>query len=109
VRRREERKAEGVLELERARVRWFLSTDINDLPYTPVVGGKTTHRSIRVDGADLEFSEDLLDLHTRVYEDVLAGHGLGIDDARPAIELAHRIRTAPIETGTLARTSGVGA
>jgi UDP-N-acetyl-2-amino-2-deoxyglucuronate dehydrogenase len=107
--RREASKAEGVLELERARVRWFLSTDITDLPFTPVVGGKTTHRSIRVDGADVEFSEDSLDLHTRVYQEVLAGRGLGIDDARPAIELAHRIRTAPIETWTLARASGAGA
>ncbi len=49
----------------------------------PVLGGKTTFRSIRVDGADVEFSEGFIDLHTRVYEDVLAGRGFGIDDARP--------------------------
>jgi UDP-N-acetyl-2-amino-2-deoxyglucuronate dehydrogenase len=35
-------------------------------------------------------------LHTRVYQETLAGKGFGIDDARPSIELVHRIRTAPI-------------
>jgi UDP-N-acetyl-2-amino-2-deoxyglucuronate dehydrogenase len=31
-----------------------------------------------------------------VYEDVLAGKGFGIDDARPSVELAHRLRTATV-------------
>jgi UDP-N-acetyl-2-amino-2-deoxyglucuronate dehydrogenase len=31
-----------------------------------------------------------------VYEEVLAGRGFGIDDARPSIELTHQIRHAPI-------------
>ena len=57
---------------------------------------KTTFRSITVDGEELEFSEGFTDLHTRVYEEVLAGRGFGIADARPSIELSHRIRHAPI-------------
>ena len=48
---------------------------------------KTTFRSITVDGEELEFSEGFTDLHTRVYEEVLAGRGFGIDEARPSIEL----------------------
>ena len=56
---------------------------------------KTTFRSITVDGREVEFSEGFTDLHTRVYEDVLAGRGFGIDDSRPSIELTHRIRTTP--------------
>ena len=97
VLRREPTKASGVLELKRARVQWQLSTDITDLPFTPTDGGKTTHRSIRVDGAEVEFSEGFVDLHTKVYQGVLDGVGFGIDDARPAIELAHRIRSAPVQ------------
>jgi UDP-N-acetyl-2-amino-2-deoxyglucuronate dehydrogenase len=85
----------GFLQLERARVRWFLSTDIADLPFVPEPGVKTTLRSITVDGAEAEFSDGFTDLHTRVYEEVLAGRGFGIDDSRPAIELSHRIRTQP--------------
>lgn len=86
----------GMIELERARVRWFLSVDAHDLPYPVVPGGKTTYRSITVDGKEIEFSEGFTDLHTRVYEETLAGRGFQIADARPSIELTHRIRTTAI-------------
>ena len=89
---REAHRVGGYLELERARVRWFLSTDLADLPFNAEPGTKTTHRSITVDGAEVEFSDGFTDLHTRVYEEVLAGRGFGIDEGRPAIELSHRIR-----------------
>ena len=89
----EPRRIAGYLELERARVRWFLSTEATDLPFEPQPGTKTTHRSITVDDSEVEFSEGFTDLHTRVYEEVLAGRGFGIDDSRPSIELSHRIRT----------------
>jgi UDP-N-acetyl-2-amino-2-deoxyglucuronate dehydrogenase len=84
----------GFIELENARVRWFLSVDVNDLPFPAKPGEKTTFRSITVEGKEVEFSEGFADLHTRVYEETLAGHGFGISDARPSIELTHRIRTS---------------
>lgn len=86
----------GRLELERARVTWFLSVDRNDLPSATVAANKTTFRSITVDGREVEFSEGFTDLHTRVYEEVLAGRGFGVDEVRPSIELAHAIRHAEI-------------
>lgn len=86
-------RAGGIMELERARVRWYLSTDRNDLPFVPEPGKKTTFRTITVDGKEVEFSEGFTDLHTRVYQETMAGRGFGIDDARPSIELVHRIRT----------------
>jgi UDP-N-acetyl-2-amino-2-deoxyglucuronate dehydrogenase len=86
----------GFIELERARVKWFLSVDKNDLPNSAKSGGKTTYRSITVDGKEIEFSEGFTDLHTGVYEETLAGRGFGIKDARPSIELTHAIRTAEI-------------
>jgi UDP-N-acetyl-2-amino-2-deoxyglucuronate dehydrogenase len=86
----------GFIELERARVQWLLSTRTGDLPFKPEPGVKTTFRSITVDGQELEFSEGFNDLHTRVYEGVLAGRGFRIPDARPSIELTHRIRHAEI-------------
>ncbi|MGH9371977.1 MAG: Gfo/Idh/MocA family oxidoreductase [Vicinamibacterales bacterium] len=86
----------GVLHLERASVRWFLSTDAVDLPFAAEPGGRMTFRSITVDGDELEFSEGFTGLHTRTYEEVLAGRGFGIADARPSIELTHRIRETPI-------------
>jgi UDP-N-acetyl-2-amino-2-deoxyglucuronate dehydrogenase len=96
---RDNRRAAGLLELERADVRWFLSTDAADLPFASQPGVRTTHRSITVDGDEIEFSEGFADLHTLVYEETLAGRGFGLDDARPAIELTHTIRNAPV-TGT---------
>src|SRR4051812_39880425 len=95
VHMRDQRRVAGYLELERATVRWFLSADSADLPFAPEPGARTTFRSITVDGHEVEFSEGFTDLHTRVYEEVLAGRGFGIDDGRPAIELSHRIRETP--------------
>jgi UDP-N-acetyl-2-amino-2-deoxyglucuronate dehydrogenase len=88
----------GTLHLERARVRWFLSVDPHDLPFAPEPGRALTHRSLSVDGQEIEMSEGFGDLHTRVYEETLAGRGFGIDAARPSVELAHRIRTTPVTT-----------
>ncbi len=86
----------GFIELERAHVRWYLSVDHHDLPFPVEPGKNTTYRSITVDGQEIEFSGGFTDLHTRVYEETLAGRGFSIQDARPSIELTHRIRTAPI-------------
>jgi UDP-N-acetyl-2-amino-2-deoxyglucuronate dehydrogenase len=86
----------GYIDLENARVRWFLSVDVNDLPGSTRQKGKTTFRSITVDGQEVEFSEGFTDLHTRVYEETLAGRGFGIQDARPSIGLTYRIRTSEI-------------
>jgi UDP-N-acetyl-2-amino-2-deoxyglucuronate dehydrogenase len=84
--------ASGFLELERARVRWFMSIDAKTLP--SAANGKRTFRSITVDGQEVEFSEGFTDLHTETYRDVLAGGGFGLNDARPAVELVHRLRHA---------------
>jgi UDP-N-acetyl-2-amino-2-deoxyglucuronate dehydrogenase len=92
----EEQRAAGRLELQRADVEWFLSADPADLPFVPEPGQRTTFRSIEVDGQEVEFTEGFTDLHTRIYEEVLAGRGFGIDEARPSIELAYRIRTSKV-------------
>jgi UDP-N-acetyl-2-amino-2-deoxyglucuronate dehydrogenase len=98
-----DRRMAGYVELENARVRWFLSVDVADLPPEAVLQQRTTYRSITIDGQEFEFTDGFTDLHTRVYENVLAGNGFGIDVVRPAIELVHRIRTAPVvTTGDLA-------
>jgi UDP-N-acetyl-2-amino-2-deoxyglucuronate dehydrogenase len=86
----------GSLDLENAHVRWYLSINPGDLPFSVTPGGRSTFRSITIDGKEVEFTEGFTDLHTRVYRETLAGRGFGIDDARPSIELVHRIRTAPI-------------
>ncbi|MBB4222586.1 Gfo/Idh/MocA family protein [Variovorax guangxiensis] len=90
-----ESKAAGFLEYERARVRWFLSIDADDLP-PEVKGKKTTYRSITVNGGELEFSEGFTDLHTTSYREILAGRGYGLQDARQAVEVVQAIRSARV-------------
>ena len=93
-------KSAGYLEYERARVRWFLSIDANDLP-AEVQGKKTTYRNIDISGEQLEFSEGFTDLHTTSYGEILAGRGYGLADARPCIETVNVIRTAQVVNGEL--------
>ena len=87
-------KTGGFLELEKARVKWFLSIDRNDLPQSCKEKNKTTFRSLTVDNTEIEFSGGFTDLHTVVYKHILEGKGYGIDDARASIQLAHDIRHA---------------
>ena len=87
-------KAAGYLELERARIRWFLSLDFKDLPESLKAAGKRTFRSIIVDGKEIEFSEGFSDLHTLSYRGILAGNGFGLEDSRQSVETAYIIRNA---------------
>ncbi len=87
-------KVAGFLELENARVRWFLSLDQNDLPSSAVEKGQQTFRSIIVDGKEIEYSEGFTDLHTLSYREILAGRGFGLRDSSQSVEIAYSIRNA---------------
>jgi len=87
-------KAAGFLELENARVRWFLSIDSNDLPESARESGKRTYRSISVEGEEIEFSEGFGELHTTSYREILAGKGFGLSDARQSVITAFTIRNS---------------
>lgn len=89
-----ETKVSGYLEYELARVHWFLSTDIDDVPKEVREKGQRTFRSITCDGDEIEFSGGFTDLHTRSYEEILAGRGFGLEENRVAIETVAQIRGA---------------
>lgn len=86
-------KAGGYLEYEKARVRWFLSIDANDLPES-VKGKQPTYRSIDIEGDEIEFSGGFTDLHTVSYQEILAGRGYGLKDARFSVKTVEHIRHA---------------
>ncbi len=88
----------GYLELEKARIKWYLSIDKKDLPQSAVKAGKPSYRSLTMNGEEVEFSGGFTDLHTVVYKKILEGKGYGLKDARPSIDIVHRIREA-IPTG----------
>ena len=91
-------KASGLLQLENANIRWYLSIDKNDLPIEATSNDLSTYRSISVDGHEFEFSGGFTDLHTESYKSILKGKGFGLDDARNSIEIAHLIRNQAITT-----------
>ena len=93
---RDEKTASGYLEYERARVRWFLSIDANNLPANAVKGEKLTYRSITIENEELEFSGGFTDLHTQSYQRILDGKGYGVEENRAAIETVEVIRVAPL-------------
>ncbi len=93
---KEKDRMSGFVDLERARVNWFLSVNEDDLPVPIKPGDPLTYRSITIDGEEVEFSSGFTDLHTRVYEKTLQGEGFGIEDAKASIDLTYQIRQAEV-------------
>jgi len=93
----EDRRMSGCLQLEQARVRWFLSIDGNDLPDKVKMEGDYAYRSLTLNGEEFDLSAGFTDLHTKVYEETLAGRGLGIEAARPSVQLVYDIRHSDVE------------
>ncbi len=90
----DQQRAAGYLTLEKARVRWLLSIDFDDLPGDVKKRGQRTFRSITVDGEEIEFSDGFTDLHTKTYKNILAGKGHGLEEARRSIETVYTIRNS---------------
>lgn len=73
----------GKLYMDRAMVRWFLSTETdNNIDYD---------RSMCVDGKPVDFTFGFGDLHTEAYRAIMDGNGPMISDVRPSIDLAGKL------------------
>ena len=93
-----ETKAGGYLEYDKAKVKWFLSIDANDLPKAATEKNQRTYRSITVDGNEIEFSGGFMDLHTISYDEIIKGNGFGLEDARHCITTVDAIRRMTPQT-----------
>ncbi len=87
-------RSSGFLQLEKARVKWFLSINYNTIAEAVKNNGMRTFRSITVEGKEIEFSSGFTDLHTLSYQAILEGKGFGLREAARAVEIAHTIRNA---------------
>lgn len=85
-------RAAGYFQLEKARVRWFLSINADTLPDAVKERGGRTYRSLTMEGQEIEFSDGFTELHTHSYQHILDGHGFGLEEARNSIEIVHDIR-----------------
>ena len=90
-------RAAGVLDLPRAEVQWFLSTDWRTLPQEVSAQGQRTFRAMEVDGKTVDFSQGFNNLHTISYREILQGGGFGLEENRPAITLCHQIRHQAVQ------------
>lgn len=84
----------GYFELEKARVRYFLSINADHLPENAVQGEKRTYRTIMIDGEEFEFSEGFTELHTKSYQHILNGDGFRISEAKRCIQIVSDIRNS---------------
>lgn len=85
-------RAAGYFELEKARVRWFLSINPDTLPEAVKAKGGRTYRSLTMEEQEIEFSDGFTELHTHSYQGILDGNGFGLEEARKSIEIVHDIR-----------------
>ncbi len=87
----------GLLGFKKARVRYFLSINYDNIPAEIKAAGKRTYRSFDNNGEVIEFSEGFTDLHTESYRHILSGNGFPISEAKKAIEIVYNIRnTKPV-------------
>lgn len=84
------RSSSGTLLLKNAEVKYSLSVEREDLPWSEW----KPFRSIMVDGSEVEFSEGFTELHNVSYEHITNKQGFTLDDVEPAIKLIESIRTA---------------
>jgi len=87
-------KAAGFLEFEKARVRWFLSIDYNDVPNEIKKTGQRTYRSITINDSEIEFSGGFNNLHIVSYQKILSGEGFRLEEARQSINTVFHIRNS---------------
>lgn len=91
VAERSEQTVRGELTFTNADVEWFLSIDSANLPPDAVYGEKATYRKIVVGDLELEFSTGFTDLHTKSYEEIIAGRGFSLCQNKSAIQIAQKI------------------
>jgi len=87
-----DQKAGGLLKLENANIRWFLSIDYDDIPEAIRKTGKRTYRSLLMGDQEIEFSDGFTDLHSEMYREIIAGRGFGLMDAKQSINIVYHIR-----------------
>jgi UDP-N-acetyl-2-amino-2-deoxyglucuronate dehydrogenase len=85
-------RAAGYLEFSKAKVRWFLSINVDTIPQEIQAQGKRTYRSMNIEGEEIEFSDGFTDLHTTSYQNIMDGKGFGLQEAYPSIRIVQEIR-----------------
>ena len=67
-------------EMQEITLGWFLSTEQADLWLITKSSESTSYRALTLDGEPIDFSDGFTDLHTKSYEEILAGRGFSLSD-----------------------------
>lgn len=86
----------GVLELESARVCFFLSVNPSHLP----AGHSGACRRFSVDGDMFDFSTGFADLHERSYHEIMEGRGFSLEDTVEAVATVEAARSVEVSPFT---------
>ena len=74
----------------------LLSTSANYVPEHLRAQGHRAYRALKFGEEEFDFSTGFDDLHTRAYQEILAGNGFGVEDARASVELVYKLRTCDL-------------
>ncbi len=83
--------AAGILFLEKAEVKWFLSINADHLE-----GDQKVFRGIEIENEKLDFTTGFNNLHIESYKQIIAEKGFYTSEVKESIDLIHKIRKAKI-------------
>ncbi len=95
-------KSSGFIEYEKAKVKWFLSIDKNDLPQS-LKSETRVFRSIKINNNELDFSEGFTDLHTTSYKSIIEGTGFDLNEVKNCTDIVNHIRNSNIDKAELSK------
>jgi len=87
-------RAAGYLELENARVKWFLGINHDLIPQYVKETGQRTFRSLIIEDEEFKFNDGFERLHIQSYEEILKDKGYRINEIFKTISLLSKIRNA---------------
>ena len=89
-------RSSGILHLEHATVKWFLSINRDTLPPHIKEQGQSTFRSLTIGDQKFDFSKGFENLHILSYQKILNGQGFKLAASQQSIELVEQIRSAEV-------------
>ncbi len=84
----------GFMDLEKARIRFFLSINPDYKPADAGGDRMSAYRQIVINGESIDFTGGFTDLHTLSYARIIDGEGFSIDQARAAVSTLEVLRNA---------------
>jgi len=90
-------RASGYIKFKNAKVSWFLGINEELLASHKNHSEYVSHRILKIDDRNYDFSEGFESLHINSYKQILAGNGFTVKDTESSIKLAQDIRNMKLK------------